>query len=172
MSSTAPADPLSQLIGTLTAQPARARANYRAETSLADGFHADVRARQHTIVIDEPDVLGGTDVGASPIEAVLAGLVSCQAISYKVWAAKLGVALDSVQVAAEGDIDLLGFFGIDPDVRAGYGDIRLTVTLNGPESRETYAALAETVDAHCPVLDNLRNPVPVSRTLVDRSDAA
>jgi len=168
MSSTAPADPLSQLIGTLTATPARARASYGAQTSLAEGFHADVRARQHTIVIDEPEALGGTDTGASPIEAVLAGLVSCQAISYRVWAAKLGIALDSVSVEADGDIDLLGFFGIDPDVRAGYGDIRLKVTLDGPESRETYAALADAVDAHCPVLDNLRNPVPVTRALVDR----
>lgn len=172
MSSTAPADPLNQLIGTLTTTPAHARASYRAETSLAEGFQADVRARQHTIVIDEPEALGGTDAGASPIEAVLAGLVSCQAISYQVWAAKLGIAVDRVGVEADGDIDLLGFFGIDPDVRAGYGGIRLTVTLEGPESRETYVALADAVDAHCPVLDNLRNPVPVSRTLVDSPPAA
>jgi len=168
MSSTAPADPLSQLIDSFAATPASARARYRVETSLAEGFQSDVRARQHTIVIDEPEVLGGTDTGASPIEAVLAGLVSCQVITYQVWAAKLGIAVDRVSVEADGDIDLLGFFGIDPDVSAGYGEIRLTVALEGPESRETYAALADAVDAHCPVLDNLRNPVPVTRALVDR----
>ena len=172
MSSAAPADALGQLIGALTEAPARARATYRAETSLIEGFQADVRARQHTIVIDEPEALGGSDTGASPIEAVLAGLVSCQAITYQVWAAKLGIALDRVTVDADGDIDLLGFFGIDPGVRPGFGDIRLTVTLDGPESRETYAALADTVDAHCPVLDNLRHPVPVTRTLVDVSTGA
>jgi hypothetical protein len=80
--------------------------------------------------------------------------------------------LDSVSVDAEGDIDLLGFLGIDPDVRAGYGDLRLKVTLDGPAPRETNVDLAEAVDTHCPVLDNLGDPVPVTWTRVDTSPAA
>lgn len=60
---------------------------------------------------------------------------------------------------------------IPPYVRC-FGAIRLTVTLDGPESRETSVALADAVDAHCPVLDNLRNPVPVTRTRADRPAAA
>ncbi len=34
------------------------------------------------------------------------------------------------------------------------------------ESVQRYRELAEAVDAHCPVLDLFRNPVPVERTLV------
>lgn len=167
MSSTAPADALGQLIGALTATPAHARATFAATASLERGLQVDVHARQHTIAIDEPPTLGGTDLGANPVEVVLGGLIACQAISYQVWAAKLGVALDSVRIEAEGDIDLLGFFGIDDDVRPGFGDIRLKVRLAGPEDAAQYTALADAVDAHCPVLDNLRNPVPVTRTLVE-----
>ncbi len=38
----------------------------------------------------------------------------------------------------------------------------MVVTLTGPERRERYLELQETVDAHCPpVLDLTRNPVPV-----------
>ena len=70
-------------------------------------------------------------------------------------------------VEAEGSIDLLGFFGIDDHVRPGYDGVQLKVSLSGPESPEHYHELADAVDAHCPVLDNLRNPVPVSRTLVE-----
>lgn len=167
MSSAPPADGLRYPMGSVTARPEGAPVTYRVSTSLADSRQADVQARQHTIAIDEPARLGGTDPGASPIEAMLAGLVSCQAVTFQIWAAKLGVALDTVTVTADGDIDLRGLFGIDPDVRAGLGAIRLTLTLDGPETRATYATLAETVDAYCPVLDNLRHPVPVSRTLAE-----
>jgi uncharacterized OsmC-like protein len=106
------------------------------------------------------------------VEAVLGGLVSCQAITYKVWAAKLGIELERVTVEATGNIDLLGFFGIDQQVRPGYDSVELKVQLAGPESPERYQELADAVDAHCPVLDNLRNPLPVSRTLVEATTTA
>jgi uncharacterized OsmC-like protein len=155
------------LIGIFSSSPDKAKATFGVSTELEEGLRAPVRARQHVLVIDEPSALGGTDTGANPVEAVLAGLASCQAITYRVWAAKLGVALDTVSVEADGDIDLLGFFGIDPDARAGYNDIRLRVTLDGPESPERYRELADAVDAHCPVLDIIENSVPVTRTLVE-----
>jgi len=44
--------------------------------------------------------------------------------------------------------------------------VRIRVNLGGPEDPSRYADLAAAVDAHCPVLDLFRNPVPVERTLV------
>lgn len=155
------------LISGFTAKPEKAKATFAAATEIEEGLRAEVRARQHTVVIDEPAVLGGTDTGANPVEAVLAGLASCQAITYKVWAANLGIALDRVRVEADADIDLLGFFGIDRSVRAGFNDVRLRVALEGPESPERYRELADAVDSHCPVLDIVANPVPVTRVLVE-----
>jgi putative redox protein len=75
---------------------------------------------------------------------------------------KLGIVLEGVQVDVEGDLDLRGFFGFAEGVRPGYKDVRVTVTLTGPESDETYARLTEEVDAHCPVLDMFSAPVPVT----------
>jgi uncharacterized OsmC-like protein len=155
------------LVSAFRAAPEKARATFAVSTVVEEGLRAPVTARQHVLVIDEPAALGGTDTGANPVEAILAGLASCQAITYRVWAAKLGVALDRVSVEADGDIDLLGFFGIDPEARAGYTDVRLRVALEGPESPERYRELADAVDAHCPVLDIVANPVPVTRTLVE-----
>lgn len=160
-------NPVRKLISGFSANPAKAKATFSAGTELVEGLRAEVNARQHTIVIDEPSALGGTDTGANPVEAVLAGLASCQAITYRVWAANLGIALDRVTVEAEADIDLLGFFGIDRSVRAGFNDVRLQVALDGPESPERYRELAAAVDAHCPVLDIVANPVPVTRVLVE-----
>ena len=96
----------------------------------------------------------------------LASLGSCQAITYRFWAAQLGVELDSITVRVEGDLDLRGFFGVDDRVRPGFSGVHVEVTVAGPESEARYAELAAAVDEHCPVLDLFKNPVPVSRTLV------
>jgi uncharacterized OsmC-like protein len=124
---------------------------------------ASLTGSGHHVTVDEPASLGGGNVAANPVEYALVALGSCQAITYRFWAAQLGIALDSVHVEVEGDLDVRGFFGIDDTVRPGFGAVRLRVRLGGPETAERYDELAKAVDAHCPVLDLFSNPVPVER---------
>lgn len=135
-----------------------------AETALIPGTATEVtvRAGEHGFTIDEPAILGGTNLGANPVEHLLASLGACQVITYQVWAAKLGIAVDSVEVDLNGEIDVRGFFGVDEDVRPGFQSINVTVRIEGPESIERYEELTEIVEAHCPVLDVLTNSVPVN----------
>ena len=135
-------------------------------TTLVTGTTTEVSVRvaNHDFTIDEPPTLAGTNLGASPVEHLLASLGACQVITYQVWAAKLGIALDSVEVSLAGDLDVHGFFGLDPDVRPGFQSIDLTVRLHGPESSERYAHLTKVVDEHCPVLDVITVGVPVNST--------
>ena len=130
-----------------------------------------ITAGAHEVTIDEPDALGGTDKGANPIEHLLAALASCTVISYQVWADKLDLTLDGVDVELKGDIDLAGFFGTEQGVRPGFQGIELGVRLSGSESEGDYRRLEEAVATHCPVLDNLTNGVPV-RTTVEVPAAA
>jgi putative redox protein len=46
-------------------------------------------------------------------------------------------------------------------VRPGFTAVRGIVTLKSSASKEELAKLKAIVDAHCPVLDILRAPVPV-----------
>ena len=138
---------------------------FRAQGTLVGVTEVDISTGRHTFKVDEPPALGGADAAANPVQYALAALGSCQAITYRLWAARLGVELDSVTVRVEGDLDLRGFFGVDDKVRPGLSAIRLEVDVAGPESKERYAELAAAVDAHCPVLDLFQDPVPVSRAL-------
>ncbi|WP_217913823.1 OsmC family protein [Miltoncostaea marina] len=167
--STTSAIPLTSVVEAFRAEPHRAALSLRVASDLVEGVRCEAPVRRHSVVVDEPTALGGTDEGPSPVELALAALGTCQAITYRVWAAQLGIPLDSVRVEAEGDIDLRRFFGLDDEVRPGFGAIRLRVMLEGPEPRERYEALAEAVDDHCPVLDLTENPVPVERVLVTSS---
>jgi OsmC-like protein len=78
----------------------------------------------------------------------------------------LGVPLDSVSVKLDGVLDLRGFFAVGEErARPGFTRAQGTVTLKSSASREQLAKLKEVADAHCPVLDILRAPVPVELKL-------
>src|SRR4051794_35645288 len=143
----------------------KARVMFRTHGALEGPTYVHLEARDHNIEVDEPEVLGGANAHANPVEYALASLASCQAITYRFWAAKLNIRLEGLEIAAEGDLDLQGFFGLDNTTRPGFTNIRLDVTPIGPESPERYRELADAVDAHCPVLDLFVNPTAVERRL-------
>lgn len=144
----------------------RAAVTFEATASGTGWVASDIATRQHRFVVDEPASLGGDDSAANPVEYALGALLSCQVVTYRFWAARLGIRLDDVRLSAEGDLDVRGFFGLDDGVRAGFGDVRVRVELTGPETPERYEELHAAVDGHCPVLDLFTNPTPVTTTLV------
>jgi uncharacterized OsmC-like protein len=149
----------------IAGNPEKAHVVFTAQGTLVGVTEVDIRTGAHSFKADEPRSMGGAGAAANPVQYALASLGSCQAITYRIWAAQLGVTLDSITVRVEGDLDLRGFLGVDDGVRPGLSAVRVEVTVAGPDSEERYAELATAVDEHCPVLDLFRNPVPVSRAL-------
>lgn len=148
-----------------SAPPSAAQATFTATGRLTGDVANVVRAGEYSVHIDEPPALGGEGAAPNPVEYALAALAGCQIVTYRVWAARLGVRLDYVKVAASGDIDLRGFFGAGDGVRPGFKDVRVTAELVGPEEPHVYEELRRTVDAHCPVHDLFSNATPVETKL-------
>lgn len=148
-----------------TENPEAAAVTFFSSSNLVDGLCSEAKMRDHKITVDEPDSMGGTDKGPNPVELILAALGTCQEITYRAYATALGIPLESVSVEMEGDIDLRGFFAVADDVRPGYSKIRGTVHLTSPASDEEIKKLRDMVNAHCPVLDILANPIPVELEL-------
>lgn len=146
--------------------PQAAHAQFHSHSHLSTGFRSDVTIRHHTLVVDEPAALGGSDAGPNPIELLLAALGACQEITYRAYATALGISLHSVSVKLTGDIDLRGFFGVNDAVRAGFQAIHGEVQIASSASAADLARLKAAVDAHCPVLDMLSTSVPVTLDLV------
>jgi len=149
----------------LRANPDHAAATFAADSHQIDGLRSETKIRQFSLTVDEPPNLGGTDTGPNPVELVLAALATCQEITYRAYATALGIPLDSVSVKLEGSLDLRGFFAVKDDVRAGFNGVRGVVNLKSSAPAADLAKLKEAVDAHCPVLDILRAPVPVELSL-------
>ena len=86
-----------------------------------------IRTGGHQFTIDEPLILTRTNLGANPVEHLLARLGSCRVITYQVWAAKLGIKVETVEVAITGELDVHGFFSLDLEVRPGFQSIGVPV---------------------------------------------
>jgi uncharacterized OsmC-like protein len=149
----------------IAADTANAQLTYRVNATGEGAVTTRIRAGKHEFLIDEPESLAGDDVAASPVEYALAALISCQVVVYRLYAQALGIQVDEIDIKSEGDLDARKLFGISDDQRAGFGHVRLAVTVTGPETEERYQELRAAVDAHCPVLDLFQNATPVSITL-------
>jgi uncharacterized OsmC-like protein len=148
------------------AEPHRAAVTQRVRTELSEGMRCETTSRGHVAVADEPRSLGGTDSAQSPIELFLTSIATCQAATYRLWAAELGIALDRVTVDVEGDIDLRGYLGVADGVAPGYTVMRIRVRLEGPETDDRYRELSEQAERHCPMIDVLVRPLPLERELL------
>lgn len=168
-----------QLVGTIDAvkaNPDLARFQFRAKTewqggaqtrTTIQGFHGagaeDIsRDKPFELIGDEPPVLLGTNAGPNAVELVLNALASCLSVGFIYNAAAQGIRVDSLEFSLEGDLDLHAFLGLGERPRPGYKDIRVRYRVKADASREKLEELCEYVQKTSPVVDILRNPVPVS----------
>ena len=121
--------------------------------------------RRFSIDIDEPFELGGGNAYANPQEYLLAALNACMIVGYTALCALQGIALQKLEITTEGDIDLRGFFGLDPAVAAGYRELRSRVVIKGDGTEEQFRKIHEMVLATSPNFYNITRAVRVAPEL-------
>ena len=119
------------------------------------------RNRTFTYEGDHPPVLVGADNAPTPVEYLLHAIASCITAGIGNIAAARGIDLEEVDATVEGDIDLLGLLGLDPDVRNGYQGIRVTFRIKGHAPEEELRKLVMRSRDRSAVYDVLTNGVPV-----------
>jgi putative redox protein len=131
----------------------------RASARRRGGFVHDVEIEggAHRLVVDEPEVAGGTDAGPAPTRLVAAGLASCIAITMEMYAERKGWEIGAVEVDV--DVELEGFAP-----KSFTASIRFPEGLD-EEQRQRLLAIAR----KCPVHKALARETPVSVSAVDRS---
>ena len=131
-----------------------------------DGFYGAGQEMRHaapTVVkADHPAVLVGQDRGPTPAELLLNALGACLMSGLGNIAAARGIDLDEVTATVEGDIDLNGILGLDPEVRNGYQKIAVRFTVKGDAPAEKLREIVEQSRARSAVYDIITGQVPVS----------
>jgi uncharacterized OsmC-like protein len=159
----------------LTAAPEGARFQWRARCRWVNGTHSRSTVHdftglgaEHThrtpfvFEGDHPELFAAEDNGATPVEAVLAALAGCLTAGVASVATHRGVQLRSVTAVVEGDQDLRGILGIDPDVRNGYSAVRVRYEIDADASRADIEAIVAQSQKRSAVYDILTNPTAVT----------
>ena len=124
-------------VGAIQAAPELGASRFRVSNSWVDGARNESRVtgffgaaqeiahrQAFTLIADEPPILAGNDDGANPVEHLLHALASCLTTAMVAHAAVRGIRIEAMESELEGDLDLNGFLGLDPETPKGYTDIR------------------------------------------------
>jgi uncharacterized OsmC-like protein len=76
-----------------------------------------------------------------------------------------GIQLNSVTATVEGDMNILGILGGDPEVRNGFNDIRVNFEIDADADADEIAALVAQSQKRSAVFDAITNPTNVSVTV-------
>lgn len=167
---------LGKTVDAIQGNPAIAAFKFRAQNRLISGglnrsevqtFHGALqehRTDQNPFVLynDEPPVLLSADQAPNPVEYVIQALLGCMTTTTNYKAAAQGIEIESITSEIEGDLDLQGMLGLDPDVRPGFQELRATLRIKtrGPKEmvRDLYMG--------SPVYDTLARPVPIKVNVI------
>ena len=128
-------------------------------------MRADVSVRDLTFSVDEPERLGGTNTGPNAVEYTLGALAGCLNVIGHMVAKEMGFEIQSMQMHIEGNLDPLVYLGKKSGIRPGFKEIRVSIDIDSTASPDILREWAKTIEARCPVSDNLGQPTPISVSL-------
>jgi uncharacterized OsmC-like protein len=121
------------------------------------------RMGETVMVSDSAPGLAGHALGPTAPEMLLGALASCLVHTYLIQATLLRIAVDHIEVEANGKLDMSGVVGLPNPNPAVIQDIVYTAKVESPAPAEDVERLHSAVETSCPVLNTLRLPVNVRR---------
>jgi putative redox protein len=117
-----------------------------------DHFRTEITTGRKTIIADEPDELGGTDLGPAPGEFLMISLASCTAITLRMYADRKKWPIEKITVE-------INFEKVDNKTI-----FKREVQLTGDLTEDQRARLLQIANA-CPVHKTLTNPIEIQTSL-------
>lgn len=123
-----------------------------------------VSSGKFKMIIDEPEQMGGSNEGPTPIQVLLMSLAGCLNVTAHEVAKQQGIPLTSLNIEIDGTLDACTFMGCCSDNRAGFD--KITVHF---DAKFTIPVLQDKIDLwlmeterRCPVTDNIKAATEIS----------
>jgi uncharacterized OsmC-like protein len=123
------------------------------------------KIRQHVLRVDRPEASGGDDSAPTTPETFLFALGSCVVATGRFIASQQKIAVRTMAVEIQGDLDLRRAFGLTADGRAGFKQIRIRLRLDADLPPARLRALADEIASRCPVCDSVANATAITYEL-------
>ncbi len=100
--------------------------------------------------------VGGAGTAACSGDLLLGALAACAQLTCQMVATSTGVPTRKIEVVVEGDLDLRGTLGLDPEAEVGFSEIRTRFEIDAPDaSEEQLEKLMSRTERYCTVLQTL-----------------
>jgi uncharacterized OsmC-like protein len=147
----------------VTLRPGIALHTGHTHVRLKPGLECEVTEGPWRLTVGMGEKSGGTNAGPSPGVLGRGALGSCLALGYAMWAARLDVAIDALEVDVEADYDSRGELGVDEDVSPGYTHVRYTVRVSSPSPEADVRRVLDLADRFSPYRDVFSRANKISR---------
>ncbi|UUC44488.1 OsmC family protein [Flavobacterium cerinum] len=117
-------------------------------------YTTTITARKHTLVSDEPNDLGGQDLGFAPQELFASALASCTIITLRMYADRKGWDLEDIKIEVTFDRDAAA------NVTRLERKLEFTGNLDDSQ-KERLKVIANS----CPIHKTLMNPIEITTTV-------
>lgn len=131
---------------------------------VTDGTTCEITEGDWTLTADMTEKNGGNNKGPTPGTYGRTAFGSCLAITYLMFASKMKIPIENLEIEVQVDYDARGMYGFE-GVRPGYSEVRYTVKVQSPASEAELMKLFDKADTHSSYLDTFANKTPVRRIL-------
>ena len=120
------------------------------EADATSQSRVEARARHHKVIIDEPEVRGGTDSAATPLETMLSSLLACLNVIAHFIADEMEIEIDDLSMSLDTAFDTAVVRGTQK-ATLPFPEIDLTMNITTSASDAEIARLREDLEKRCPV---------------------
>ena len=132
------------------------------KVKIKSGLTCEIEEGSWKMVADMNPKWGGNDHGPNPGIFGRGALGSCLAMGYIMWAAKLGVDIEDLEVEIHADYDTSGMCGTD-ETLPGYLGIKYLVRLSSTSPEEEIIKMLDTADKYSSYFDVFTREVKLER---------
>lgn len=156
---------LERNVKAVSLRPAVGQNTARTKVRLKAGLECELTEGPWTMTVAMSQKSGGTGAGPNPGVLGRGALGTCLALGYSMYAIRMGVPIEALEVEVEADYDARGELGISDDVPPGYTQVRYRVTVTSPAPEADVRRVIDTADRYSPYRDVFMRAHDVRREL-------
>ena len=128
----------------------------KVEGSVKSHARTDILARDVESVIDEPSVRGGSNLGLTPTETLMASLIGCtNVISHRI-AEKLNVKINKMDINVDATFNKDGV-SLTKQIEVPFPEINLNIKIDTNASKEQLETIKKELKMYCPISKVISN---------------
>jgi len=128
----------------------------KVEGSVKSHARTDILARDVESVIDEPNVRGGTNLGLTPTETLMASLIGCTNVISNRIAERLKVKINKMDINVEATFNKDGV-SLSKEVEVPFPEINLNIKIDTNASKEQLETIKRELKMYCPISKVITN---------------